>query len=164
MRATSIAIISAAALLSAQAFAQTTPPATTAVPPRPATAPAPAGTVPAATVRTQAVNPLTMEDVSKITGTNVYGSDDKKIGDISTVLMKPDTRRIDRLVVAAGGVLGVGSHHVALPVDQFTWDASKDGFKIAKTTDDLKAMPEWKSPSTASTGSAVPARTPKTSG
>jgi hypothetical protein len=82
--------------------------------------------------------------------------------------MKPDTRTIDRLVVAAGGVLGVGSHHVALPLDQFTWDADKDGFKIDKTADQLKAMPEWKSPSTASTGSAVPvglpARTPKTSG
>lgn len=67
-----------------------------------------------------AVNPLTTEDVSHITGTAVYGSDDKKLGSISHVLMKPDSKTIDRLVVAEGGLLGIGAHNVALPIDQFT--------------------------------------------
>ena len=90
-----------------------------------------------------AVNPLTSEDVSKITGAAVYGSDDKKIGTISTVLMRPATKTVDRLVVGAGGMLGIGTHYVALPVDAFSWDSQAGAFKLTKTAEDLKAMPEW---------------------
>ena len=101
-----------------------------------------------------------MEDVSKITGSSVYGSDDKKIGSVSTVLMKPDSKQIDRFVVTEGGVLGVGGRDVALPADEFKWDASKGGFKIAKTEDQLKSMPEWKAAgSQTSTGSSTPPST-----
>jgi hypothetical protein len=57
--------------------------------------------------------------------------------------MKPQSKEIDRLVVAAGGVLGIGAHDVALPLDQFHWDAHEGGFTIAKTEADLKAMPVW---------------------
>jgi sporulation protein YlmC with PRC-barrel domain len=106
-----------------------------------------------------AVNPFTDEDVSQINGTDVYGSDGKKIGTISTVLMKPESKTIDRLVVSAGGVLGVGAHHVAMPIDQFKWDGSKDGFVISKNADDLKSMAEWQDPARATTsgvGSSTP--------
>ena len=47
-------------------------------------------------------------------------------------------------LAGAGGLLGVGARDVAMPIDQFHWDAAKGGFKIAKTEDDLKKMPEWK--------------------
>jgi hypothetical protein len=85
-----------------------------------------------------------MEDISKINGAPVYGSDDGKIGSISTVLMKPESKTIDRFVVGEGGVLGVGTHYVALPINAFSWDSQRGGFRLAKTADDLKAMPEWK--------------------
>jgi sporulation protein YlmC with PRC-barrel domain len=101
---------------------------------------------PAAVQHVPAINPLTAEDVSHITGTAVYGSDDKKIGSISHVLMKPDSKTIDRLVVAEGGVFGIGSHNVALPIDQFKWSQDKEGFVIAKTGDELKTMAEWQDP------------------
>ena len=94
--------------------------------------------------RAPAPNPLTMEDVSKIEGTAVYDSKGSKIGSISTVLMQPSSKTIDRLVVGEGGVLGIGSHHVALPVNEFSWDGQKDGFTVAKSADELKSMPEWK--------------------
>jgi len=119
-------------------------------------APAPATVAP----RAPAINPLKDEDVSRITGTAVYGSDDKKIGSISHVLMKPDSKTIDRFVVAEGGVLGIGAHNVALPIDQFKWDQSKEGFIIAKTADELKTMAEWQDPlreASAAPGSTVPA-------
>jgi len=105
-------------------------------------------TAPAA--RTPAPDPLKMEDISKISGSTVYGTDDNKIGSVSTVLMNPSSKTIDRFVVSSGGVLGVGGHKVALPLDQFTWDSDKGGFKVTKTTDDLKSMPEWQN-QTAST-------------
>ncbi len=109
-----------------------------------------------ATPRAPLPNPLTQEDVSRVKGTDVYGTDDKKLGSIDTVLMNPQSKSIDRLVVKAGGVLGVGGHDVAIPVDQFTWDSTKEGFKLSKTTDELKTMPEWKAASVgSSSGSSV---------
>lgn len=153
MRAISIAAVSAVALLTASAYAQsqsqpadTTPRSTSR-----AYSPAPA---PKAPVQ----NPLKQEDVSKIEGTSVLGIDSKKLGDVSRVLMKPEDKMIDRLVVRSGGVLGVGGHLVAMPIDAFTWDADAGAFKIAKTADDLKTMAEWQEPGTASTaaGSSTP--------
>lgn len=105
-----------------------------------------------------AVNPLTTEDVSHVTGTPVYGSDGKKIGSISHVLMKPGSMTVDRFVVAEGGILGVGAHNVALPVGQFRWNQQKEGFTIGKTDEDLKSMAEWQDPSRATdaSGSSAP--------
>jgi sporulation protein YlmC with PRC-barrel domain len=129
------------ALLNVTALAQTQAPA----------APG-AGTVPAQVQHKPAIDPLTQADVSKIEGTDVYGGDDKSVGHISQVLMNPDTKKIDRLVVAAGGVLGIGSHRVALPVDQFTWDSDRGAFKIPQTMAGLKSMPEWREAANANTG------------
>ena len=91
-------------------------------------------------------DPLASEDISQISGTSVAGSDGSKIGTISTVLMDPGSKKVDRLVVGEGGVLGIGAHRVALPVDSFRWDAQNHNFVIQKTADDLKAMPEWQQP------------------
>jgi sporulation protein YlmC with PRC-barrel domain len=155
MRRVMIAAASALALLSGPVVAQTSP--------APGGSPQPGTTTPGLTpgaiapASAPAHNPLTLEDVSKIKGTNVYGSDGKKIGDVSTALMKPESKTIDRLVVNSGGLLGVGSHQAALPLSEFQWDAEKGGFKIAKTADDLKAMPAWQeSSSMGSTGSSQP--------
>lgn len=153
MRAGMIATVSALALLAGPAFAQTSTTPGTSAPRATAGAPAPSKPAP---------DPLKMEDVSKISGSAVYGSDDKKIGDVSTVLMKPEEKKIDRLVVSEGGVLGVGAHHVAMPVDEFKWDGQKGAFKVSTTADEVKKMPEWKAPteasaaSTPSSGSSTP--------
>ena len=106
-------------------------------------------------------DPMKQEDISQIKGVSVYGRDDKKIGSIAAVLMVPESKQIDRLVVGAGGLLGLGAHDVALPLDQFQWDASKGGFKMAKTMDELKTMPKWVTPGTDDTasGSSVPPST-----
>ena len=146
------------ALLSATVSAQTTqtPPARPMPPGQSATSvpvkPAPA------------INPLTQEDVSLIEGTTVHGGDDAKLGSISTVLMDPKTKQVDRLVVAAGGVLGIGSHRVAIPVDQFSWDGDKGVFKLTKDMASLKAMPEWVEGATTATGSSLPPRKPAATG
>src|SRR5690242_10947297 len=62
---------------------------------------------PAPAIRADRPDPLMAEDVSKVRGADVRGRDDKKIGDVETVLMKPDTKQVDRVVVDVGGVLGV---------------------------------------------------------
>lgn len=135
---TLLAAVSALALLAAPALAQTTSPGNSGAA-SPRSLGGPATTAP----QPPKPDPLKQEDVSQISGAAVYGSDNKKIGTINTVLMKPESRQIDRLVVGAGGVLGIGAHDVALPIDQFHWDATQGGFTITKTEADLKAMPAW---------------------
>jgi hypothetical protein len=133
------------------ASAQVTPPSSTTRTPAPGatTTPAPAAK-PA-----PAVNPLAQEDVSRIDGTGVYGSDDNKIGHISTVLMNPGSKQIERLVVSSGGVLGVGSRRVAMPVDKFTWDGDKGVFRLQTTVADLQGQPEWVEGAQTTTGSST---------
>jgi len=149
-----IAAAAALAMLTVAASAQTTPSPTG---PRPTTP----GMAPPAVQHAPAINPLTKDDVSNIEGTTVYGSDDAKLGHVSTVLMEPQTRKIDRLVVTAGGMLGVGGHRVALPIDQFKWDADKGAFRLSTTLASLKAMPEWVEGVATATGSSSPTPTAK---
>src|SRR5258708_17084965 len=125
MRSILIATASAGMLMAAPALAQTAPSA-------PSRTPDPNASIslPAPIPKTPAPDPLKMEDVSKISGTAVYGSDDSKIGSVSTVLMNPANKTIDRLVVNSGGVLGFGGHKVPIPVDQFTRDGDKDACRL----------------------------------
>jgi sporulation protein YlmC with PRC-barrel domain len=141
---TVLAAASALALLAAPALAQTS-----GSPEAPRSLGNPAATMPQHAPKP---NPLLQADVSQIRGSTVYGSDGKKVGEVDTVLMKPQTKQIDRLVVGAGGVLGIGAHKVALPISDFQWDAQKGGFTITRTEAELKAMPAW---AESASGSAV---------
>lgn len=146
MRLALIATVSTLALLTAPALAQTNSPSTSGS--------HPGGGSTTSTQHAPAPDPLKQEDISQIRGASVYGSDQQKIGTVSTVLMDPNSKQINRLVVNAGGVLGVGGHDVALPVTQFRWDAEKDGFIIAKTGNELKSMPEWQREGAVGSGSS----------
>jgi len=158
MRKLPIAAVAALALMTGAASAQSTSPSSPA-------RPAPGATA-APVQKEAAINPLSQEDVSKIEGTTVYGSDDGKIGHVSTALMDPSSKKIDRLVVTAGGVLGVGGHRVAIPVEQFSWDADRGTFKLNTTVAELKQMPEWVEGQQTMTGSSLSPRndatTPRT--
>jgi len=143
------------AMLTVAAAAQTTPSSPNG--PRPSSPGS--ATAPAPVQRQPAINPLTKEDVSNIGSTTVYGGDDAKIGYVSTVLMDPQTKKIDRLVVNAGGMLGLGGHRVAMPLDQFKWDADKGAFKLSTTLESIKSMPEWVEGAGTATGSSKPATT-----
>jgi hypothetical protein len=154
MRKLPIATIAAVALMAGAASAQTTTSPSSPARPAPGATTAPIQPI----HKEAAINPLTQDDVSKIDGTAVYGNDDSKIGHVSTELMDPSTKKIDRLVVTAGGVLGVGGHRVAIPVDQFSWDADKGAFKLGTTVAELKQMPEWVEGNETAIGSSQPPR------
>ncbi|MCK6450301.1 MAG: PRC-barrel domain-containing protein [Alphaproteobacteria bacterium] len=148
---TSLVVLSGALmLLGSVAMAQTTTPAQ-----RPATAPATTNPSAAAPAVKPAPNPLAMEDVSKLEGAVVYGGDDKRIGSVSTALMRPENRQLDRLVVSDGGILGIGKHQVALPIENFKWDAQKAVFRVSMTSEDMKNMPAWKDTESASAAPAT---------
>ena len=119
-------------------------------------------TLQAPVTREPAVNPLAKGDASSIEGTLVYG-DDGKLGYVSVALTDPRTKKIDRLVVTAGGVLGIGGHRVAIPVDQFRWEADKGAFRLQTTMASVKAMPPWVDGADTATGSSQPPRSEKPS-
>jgi sporulation protein YlmC with PRC-barrel domain len=143
-----IAITAAAALASLTVAAAAQTPATPRSPGATPSAQAPAPK--------PAVNPLTQDVVSNIDGTAVYGDKNDKIGHVSEVLMDPQSKKIDKLVVTSGGVLGLGGHRVAIPIDQFKWDSKNGGFTLAMTEAKLKSMPEWVEGKTTMTGSSEP--------
>jgi sporulation protein YlmC with PRC-barrel domain len=78
---------------------------------------------------------------SKFKGTDVVGSDDKKIGDVSDILFDKDGK-IEAFIVSVGGFLGVGSKDVALAPTAFQVikgaEGSSDKLKLAMSTDELK--------------------------
>jgi sporulation protein YlmC with PRC-barrel domain len=80
---------------------------------------------------------------SKFKGTNVIGSDDQKIGNVSDILFDKDGK-IEAYVVGVGGFLGIGSKDVALAPTAFQTvpgDKSKnesDKLRLSMTKDQLK--------------------------
>lgn len=165
--ASAVSVVALLALGAGNAAAQNalSPPPGAGESSSPAAAPNAAANAPNSSASTTPMkDPLTSEDISQIDGVSVAGSDGSSIGKISTVLMNPSTKKIDRLVVAEGGVLGVGAHNVALPVDAFRWDAQNNNFVVQKTADDLKAMPEWQKPQLAEAPSGSSTSTSSSSG
>jgi hypothetical protein len=80
---------------------------------------------------------------SKFKGTDVVGSDDKKIGDVSDILFDKDGK-IEAYVIGVGGFLGIGAKDVALAPNAFQvvpGDKSKnesDKLRLSMTKDQLK--------------------------
>src|SRR5690242_11338400 len=56
---------------------------------------------------------------SKLIGAPVYNDKNEKIGKIGDLIVKPDGT-LSLAVVDVGGFLGMGRHHVAIPVEQFS--------------------------------------------
>jgi len=104
--------------------------------------------------------------MSKFKGTDVIGSDDKKIGDVSDILFDK-AGKIEAYVVGVGGFLGIGAKDVALPPSAFQivpGDKSKnesDKLRLSMTQDELKQAANfepYKAPS--STTGMGPTTTP----
>src|SRR5262249_17931315 len=83
---------------------------------------------------------------SKFNGTDVIGTDDKKIGDVSDVLFDKDNK-IVAFIVGVGGFLGIGQKDVAIAPASFQTvpgkDASDFKLRLAMTKDELKAAPTF---------------------
>jgi sporulation protein YlmC with PRC-barrel domain len=78
---------------------------------------------------------------TKFKGTDVLGSDNQKIGDVSDILFDK-TGKVEAFVISVGGFLGVGSKEVALAPNSFDvvpgQNGSADKLKLAATKDELK--------------------------
>jgi hypothetical protein len=133
----------------APAATPSTPPAATAPAPKsdamrkPAPKAGTTATAPAAG-SVQVVNSQRADQwlASKFRGTDVIGSDNQKIGDVSDILFGKDGQ-IEAYVVSVGGFLGMGAKDVALAPASFqvvAGDKSKnesDKLKLTMTKDQL---------------------------
>ncbi|RAI42439.1 PRC-barrel domain-containing protein [Rhodoplanes roseus] len=95
---------------------------------------------------------------SKFMGTDVIGTDDAKIGDVSDVLFDK-SGKVDALIVGVGGFLGIGQKDIALPISSFQVIAansgknntSSDQLRLSMTKDQLQQQAEFKTMNSAST-------------
>jgi sporulation protein YlmC with PRC-barrel domain len=82
---------------------------------------------------------------SKLIGSKVYQGD-ASVGQIDDVLVDLDKATVTAVILATGGVLGVGDRHVAVPVNQikvgkearFTTELTKDQLANAPAFDFAK--------------------------
>ena len=83
---------------------------------------------------------------SKFNGTDVIGTDDKKIGDVSDVLFDKD-HKVIAFIVGVGGFLGIGQKDVAIAPASFKAVPGKDPsdmkLQLSMTKDELKAAPTF---------------------
>jgi hypothetical protein len=59
--------------------------------------------------------------LSRMIGVDVTGSDIERLGDVKEVLVDADGT-VSGVVVATGGVLGIGARDIALPYGAFLWN------------------------------------------
>jgi hypothetical protein len=157
------ALVLAAAVVSAPAFAQTT--STTGSGPGGASAPAVGSATPGAAPgtgggmdtgamtggNTESSNPVLTASgevrASQVIGSAVYNDKNDKLGSVSDILLDKDAKAT-QAVISVGGVLGVGAKLVAVPYDKLKFSDKIDS-KTARVmmpgTDDnaLNGMPTY---------------------
>ncbi|MEL6423736.1 MAG: PRC-barrel domain-containing protein, partial [Pseudomonadota bacterium] len=83
--------------------------------------------------------------VSRIMGAEVINAKSEKIGAINDLTFSP-AGQIDLVVIGVGGFLGIGEKEVAVPYPTLSFDTTKDGERIARTTltrEDLDTAPRY---------------------
>jgi hypothetical protein len=96
---------------------------------------------------------------AQLIGADVVTTTNDKLGEVDEVLVTTDGR-VNAVIVATGGVLGLGERKVVLPWERLRF--SSQGSDLVVKTDvsreTLNAMPEYRDPSRASTDQRSPAQ------
>ncbi len=110
------------AMFAAAAIAQTSSPSPSAPSAAPAPSTSTSTSAPASSSATPEQNLAGQGKwrASKLMGVDIYGADDKKVGDVTEVIFDKQGK-IEMVTVGVGGFLGIGSKDVAIPFDQVTW-------------------------------------------
>lgn len=156
MMKTTLSAMLLSTALALPAMAQTSAPPTSTPP----AATAPAATAPAASAGGSFVASATTGDwrASKLAGVSIYGPDDKSIGKVDDVVLDK-TGQSKLVVIAVGGVLGMGAKHVAVPFEAVTWVNEPVAVKAAPApaSDTTSTIPK-SSPAGSPSIAAAPAK------
>jgi len=96
-----------------------------------------------ATATPSAVGGKRLLSSEEVEGTNVYGTDGKKIGSIDHLMIERVQGQVVYAVVDFGGFLGMGESHYPVPWSTLHYDLQLDGYRTNVTKDQLKNAPEF---------------------
>ena len=95
------------------------------------------------------VTTIELKDVIKgwsarrqLLGQHVYNDKGERIGEIEDVIISPE-RNISYGIVSSGGFLGIGSHDIAIPANQFHMGDKGRLLLPGATKEKLRAMPQF---------------------
>lgn len=80
---------------------------------------------------------------TKVTNADVYNADGDKIGWLDEVVIGKQTGKVEYVVLAVGGFLGLGERYAAMPWDRLTYDEAKGGYNIDATGDQIRSQPHY---------------------
>ncbi len=89
-------------------------------------------------------NPLhQLVSSNDVEGTNVFGANSEKIGEIDHLIIDKVSGQIGYAVMSFGGFLGLGHGHYPIPWSTLTYDPALEGFRTSVTESQLKDSPEY---------------------
>ena len=136
-----LAAVLLSAFITSQVWAQAGGTPAPAPTPAPAIPPPVAGRAVLGVTVTESLAVAVGYRASKFIGATVYNDKNEKIGKIGDLIIKPDGT-VSYAIINVGGFLGIGTHHVAIPVGQFTSVKPKIVLPGA-TKDALKGLPQF---------------------
>lgn len=92
---------------------------------------------------------VTSVRAEELVGASVFGPGEEWVGDVSDLALTDDGE-IEAVIVDVGGFLGLGTHTVALPMEDIELRRGDGGWfqndlraHVSATQDQLEAMPQW---------------------
>ena len=79
----------------------------------------------------------------RVEGTAVYNPDGEKLGTVSSLMINKATGQVEYVVLAFGGIFGLGSDHYPLPWAKIQYDVAKHGYVADLTRDQLLNAPRY---------------------
>ncbi len=81
---------------------------------------------------------------NRVEGVAVYGRDGDKLGTVAAFVFDRFTGHTEYIIVAIGGLLGVGANYHPLPWSLATYNPARDGYTIAVEKATLSSGPSFK--------------------
>lgn len=79
----------------------------------------------------------------RVDGTDIYGSDGKKIGAVENLMIDKQSGQVTDAVISVGGFLGIGEERHSLPWQKLNYSTDHDGYVIDATKEQLKEAPRF---------------------
>jgi hypothetical protein len=98
-------------------------------------------------------------DVTPVVGVPVLSRDNAKVGKVENVIVAPDGK-VDKLIVAVGGVLGIGAKEVAVNWDQMKMETMQREARLDLSKTELDSAPAYNEPASAATKPVMPPAAP----